>query len=155
MPHSREEHVGPGYMAKRAPAHGESGGGSLLGYCLEHELPMVTTWIEGILKDLMHSSISVSMAKLINNVREIIYPCNSNLVIILEHKLHLLTSRTTNSVPNSMLQRSEKDWKGRHPLTHRVRTSRGPSISCKCHSSHPLPFPMCISQTQWLLQFLP
>ncbi|CAL0328384.1 unnamed protein product [Lupinus luteus] len=51
-----------------------------------------TDWIDGILKDLIHSSNSVSIPQLISNVREIIYPCNPNLAVVLEYRLRLLTS---------------------------------------------------------------
>jgi len=51
-------------------------------------------WIDGILKDLIHSSNSVSIPQLISNVREIIYPCNPNLATILEYRLRLLTEST-------------------------------------------------------------
>ncbi|XP_014523233.1 protein SCARECROW isoform X1 [Vigna radiata var. radiata] len=62
-------------------------------------------WIDGILKDLIHSSNSVSIPQLISNVREIIYPCNPNLATILEYRLRLLTEsapqnkRATEGVP--------------------------------------------------------
>ncbi|XP_061375490.1 protein SCARECROW [Gastrolobium bilobum] len=67
-------------------------------------------WIDGILKDLIHSSNSVSIPQLINNVREIIYPCNPNLAMVLEYRLRLLTESTTSqnskrtneTVPNPM-----------------------------------------------------
>ncbi|KAF7845175.1 protein SCARECROW [Senna tora] len=61
-----------------------------------------TAWIDGILKDLIHSSTAVSIPQLINNVREIIYPCNPNLAVVLEYRLRLLSSATTttDSVPN-------------------------------------------------------
>ncbi|KAF1883921.1 hypothetical protein Lal_00038415 [Lupinus albus] len=61
-----------------------------------------TAWIDGILKDLIHSSNSVSIPQLINNVREIIYPCNPNLAVVLEYRLRLLTSHdNTSAAPNN------------------------------------------------------
>ncbi|KAI9108553.1 hypothetical protein K1719_020437 [Acacia pycnantha] len=54
-------------------------------------------WIDGILKDLIHGSTAVSIPQLMNNVREIIYPCNPNLAVILEYRLRLLTSANTTS----------------------------------------------------------
>ncbi|KAG7984758.1 hypothetical protein I3843_04G177500 [Carya illinoinensis] len=48
-------------------------------------------WIDGIIKDLIHSSNNVSIPQLIQNVREIIYPCNPNLAALLEYKLLSLT----------------------------------------------------------------
>lgn len=60
-----------------------------------------TAWIDGILKDLIHSSNSVSIPQLINNVREIIYPCNPNLAVVLEYRLRLLTSTSTSTIDSS------------------------------------------------------
>ncbi|CAL5192533.1 unnamed protein product [Lathyrus oleraceus] len=59
------------------------------------ETSATTNWIDGILKDLIHTSNSVSIPQLINNVREIIYPCNPNLALVLEHRLRLLTEPNT------------------------------------------------------------
>ncbi|PPD71772.1 hypothetical protein GOBAR_DD31329 [Gossypium barbadense] len=39
---------------------------------------------------LIHTSFNVSIPKLIHNVREIVYPCNSNLAIFLEYMLRPL-----------------------------------------------------------------
>lgn len=50
-----------------------------------------TAWIDGIIKDLLHSSTNVSVPQLIQNVREIIYPCNPNLASLLEYRLRSLT----------------------------------------------------------------
>ncbi|KAJ6381607.1 hypothetical protein OIU77_030313 [Salix suchowensis] len=50
-----------------------------------------TAWIDGIIKDLLHSSTNVSIPQLIQNVREIIYPCNPNLASLLEYRLRSLT----------------------------------------------------------------
>ena len=49
-----------------------------------------TAWIDGIIKDLIHSSTNVSIPQLIHNVREIIYPCNPNLASLLEYRLRTL-----------------------------------------------------------------
>uniref|UniRef100_A0A2N9G7M7 Uncharacterized protein n=1 Tax=Fagus sylvatica TaxID=28930 RepID=A0A2N9G7M7_FAGSY len=57
-----------------------------------------TTWIDGIIKDLIHSSNNVSIPQLIQNVREIIYPCNPNLAALLEYRLRSLTS--AEPIPN-------------------------------------------------------
>jgi hypothetical protein len=51
-----------------------------------------TAWIDGIIKDLIHSSSNVSVPQLIQNVKEIIYPCNPNLAALLEYKLCSLMS---------------------------------------------------------------
>ncbi|VFQ89256.1 unnamed protein product [Cuscuta campestris] len=47
-------------------------------------------WIDGIIKDLIHSSTQVSIPQLIQNVREIIHPCNPNLAALLEYRLRSL-----------------------------------------------------------------
>ncbi|OVA17146.1 Transcription factor GRAS [Macleaya cordata] len=49
-----------------------------------------TAWIDGIIKDLIHSSTNVSIPQLIQNVREIIHPCNPNLATLLEYRLRSL-----------------------------------------------------------------
>ncbi|KAM7271869.1 hypothetical protein ACFE04_031083 [Oxalis oulophora] len=52
-----------------------------------------TAWIDGIIKDLITSSsavnstAAVSIPQLIQNVREIIFPCNPNLAAVLEYRL--------------------------------------------------------------------
>ncbi|KAH6832378.1 GRAS family transcription factor [Perilla frutescens var. hirtella] len=50
-----------------------------------------TAWIDGIIRDLIHTSNHVSIPHLILNVREIIHPCNPNLAALLEHRLRSLT----------------------------------------------------------------
>ncbi|KAK9920144.1 hypothetical protein M0R45_028704 [Rubus argutus] len=50
-----------------------------------------TAWIDGIIKDLIHSSTSVSIPQLIHNVREIIFPCNPNLASLLEYRLRSIS----------------------------------------------------------------
>ncbi|CAI8612995.1 unnamed protein product [Vicia faba] len=67
------------------------------------ETSATTNWIDGILKDLIHTSNSVSIPQLINNVREIIYPCNPNLALVLEHRLRLLTE------PNTCVQERKRN----------------------------------------------
>ncbi|XP_050205585.1 protein SCARECROW [Mercurialis annua] len=49
-----------------------------------------TAWIDGIIKDLIHSSTNVSIPQLIQNVREIIFPCNPSLASLLEYRLRSL-----------------------------------------------------------------
>ncbi|KAD3338146.1 hypothetical protein E3N88_33667 [Mikania micrantha] len=49
-----------------------------------------TAWIDNIIKDLIHSSTDVSIPHLIQNVREIIHPCNPNLATLLEYRLRSL-----------------------------------------------------------------
>lgn len=48
-------------------------------------------WIDSIIKDLIQGSSSVSVPQLIQNVREIIHPCNPNLAALLEYRLRSLT----------------------------------------------------------------
>ncbi|XP_076934061.1 protein SCARECROW-like [Bidens hawaiensis] len=50
-----------------------------------------TAWIDSIIKDLIHSSTDVSIPHLIQNVRDIIHPCNPNLATLLEYRLRSLT----------------------------------------------------------------
>ncbi|KNA19752.1 hypothetical protein SOVF_058490 [Spinacia oleracea] len=47
-------------------------------------------WVDGIIKDLIQSSNSISIPQLIQNVREIIYPCNPNLGAVIEFRLRSL-----------------------------------------------------------------
>lgn len=49
-------------------------------------------WIDSIIKDLIHNSANVSIPQLIQNVREIIHPCNPNLAALIEYRLRSLTS---------------------------------------------------------------
>ncbi|XP_057477059.1 LOW QUALITY PROTEIN: protein SCARECROW-like [Actinidia eriantha] len=56
------------------------------------ETTTATAWIDGIIKDLIHTSTHVSIPQLIKNVREIILPCNPNLAALLEYRLHSLTN---------------------------------------------------------------
>ncbi|KAB2067461.1 hypothetical protein ES319_A09G228100v1 [Gossypium barbadense] len=49
-----------------------------------------TAWIDGVIRDLIHTSSNVSIPQLIHNVREIIYPCNPNLAALLEYRLRSL-----------------------------------------------------------------
>ncbi|KAL8102036.1 protein SCARECROW-like [Apium graveolens] len=50
------------------------------------------TWIDGVIKDLIHTSSPVSIPQLIQNVREIISPCNPGLAALLETRLRTLTT---------------------------------------------------------------
>ncbi|KAM6556105.1 hypothetical protein CsatB_003124 [Cannabis sativa] len=58
-----------------------------------------TAWIDGIIKDLIHSSTNVSIPQLIHNVREIIHPCNPNLATLLEYRLRSLLASDPSNVP--------------------------------------------------------
>ncbi|KAK1373477.1 Transcription factor GRAS [Heracleum sosnowskyi] len=61
------------------------------------------TWIDGIIKDLIHSSSPVSISQLIQNVREIIHPCNPSLAALLESRLRTLTTTATNPDPDYLM----------------------------------------------------
>ncbi|GMH05447.1 hypothetical protein Nepgr_007287 [Nepenthes gracilis] len=47
-------------------------------------------WIDGIIKDLIQSSSSISIPQLVQNVRDIIHPCNPSLAALLEYRLRSL-----------------------------------------------------------------
>ncbi|XP_010529957.1 PREDICTED: protein SCARECROW-like [Tarenaya hassleriana] len=46
-----------------------------------------TAWIDAVIRDLIHTSTTVSIPQLIQNVRDIIFPCNPNLGALLEYRL--------------------------------------------------------------------
>ncbi|KAL9238489.1 hypothetical protein vseg_012904 [Gypsophila vaccaria] len=48
------------------------------------------SWVDGIIKDLIQTSNSVSIPQLIQNVRDIIYPCNPSLGSVIEYRLRSL-----------------------------------------------------------------
>ncbi|XP_062005487.1 protein SCARECROW [Rosa rugosa] len=58
-----------------------------------------TAWIDGIIKDLIHSSTNVSIPQLIQNVREIIFPCNPNLASLLEYRLRSISEPPPPPIP--------------------------------------------------------
>ncbi|XP_073525899.1 uncharacterized protein [Phyllobates terribilis] len=62
--------------------------------------PATTTgpWIDGIIKDLIQTSNTSSISQLVHNVREIIYPCNPNLALLLENRLRSLLDPNTNFI---------------------------------------------------------
>lgn len=64
-----------------------SGSTSMVGGATSMEDP---GWIDGIIKDLIQTSNSISIPQLIQNVREIIYPCNPNLGAVIEFRLRSL-----------------------------------------------------------------
>ncbi|KAI3437452.1 GRAS domain-containing protein [Psidium guajava] len=57
-----------------------------------------TAWVDGIIKDLIQNSTSVSIPQLIHNVRDIIYPCNPNLAAVLEYRLRSLMKEPVQAV---------------------------------------------------------
>ncbi|XP_052175661.1 protein SCARECROW [Diospyros lotus] len=77
-----------------------------------------TAWIDGIIKDLIHSSTNVSIPQLIQNVREIIHPCNPNLAILLEYRLRSLTDPVVPSYPSDGTRKEAESgglqWQHQH-----------------------------------------
>ncbi|KAF3779576.1 SCARECROW protein [Nymphaea thermarum] len=57
-----------------------------------------TACIDGIIRDLIHSSTNVSVPQLIQNVREIIHPCNPSLALLIEQRLRSLTDLSSTAV---------------------------------------------------------
>ncbi|KAK4755469.1 hypothetical protein SAY87_009226 [Trapa incisa] len=62
-------------------------------------------WVDGVIKDLITSSTNVSIPQLIQNVRDIIYPCNPNLAAIFEFRLRSLTEPVASVSPVLPLHR--------------------------------------------------
>lgn len=69
-------------------AGGLNGGGALP---TTMEDSSATAWIDSFIKDLIHSSTNISIPQLVQNVREIIYPCNPNLAAVVEYRLRSLS----------------------------------------------------------------
>ncbi|KAK9125785.1 hypothetical protein Scep_014631 [Stephania cephalantha] len=65
-----------------------------------------TAWIDGMIKDLISTSSTVSIPQLIQTVREIIYPCNPSLAVLLEHRLRSLTEVPPPPVIDQITDRS-------------------------------------------------
>ncbi|KAG6430772.1 hypothetical protein SASPL_108845 [Salvia splendens] len=84
--------------------------------------PMEDT-IDGIIRDLIHSSSHVSIPQLILNVREIIHPCNPNLAALLEQRLRSLDDRRRKPPPqqpqpiNNNVLLSQVGFGANDPLT--------------------------------------
>ncbi|XP_050382599.1 protein SCARECROW [Argentina anserina] len=66
-----------------------------------------TAWIDGIIKDLINSSTSVSIPQLIQNVREIIFPCNPNLASLLEYRLRSISEPPPPPIPTFSRRREQ------------------------------------------------
>ncbi|KAL6146401.1 hypothetical protein ACLB2K_057080 [Fragaria x ananassa] len=66
---------------------------------MDHQDSSATAWIDGIIKDLINSSTSVSIPQLIQNVREIIFPCNPNLASLLEYRLRSISEPPPPPIP--------------------------------------------------------
>ncbi|KAL8153078.1 hypothetical protein V2J09_010838 [Rumex salicifolius] len=75
-------------------------------------------WIDGIIKDLIQTSNSASISQLVHNVREIIYPCNPNLALLLENRLRSIL----NVDPNFLIPPPPSDQlmalPSQHPHPH-------------------------------------
>ncbi|XP_077222645.1 protein SCARECROW-like [Tasmannia lanceolata] len=63
--------------------------------CSTDEGTNPTAWIDGIIRDLINSGTDVSITQLVQNVKEIIHPCNPPLAALLESRLRSL-------IPNPM-----------------------------------------------------
>eukprot|EP01018_Ginkgo_biloba_P004689 Gb_19167 [translate_table: standard] len=63
-------------------------------------------WVDGIIKDLMmQSSGNVSIAQIINNIQEIIYPCNPHVASVLEYRLRSLSH--SEGLPGSLVSSAQ------------------------------------------------
>lgn len=68
-----------------------------------------TAWIDSIIKDLIHNSAHVSIPQLIQNVREIIHPCNPNLAALIEYRLRSLTCNADPVIPSNCTPERSKE----------------------------------------------
>ena len=58
-------------------------------------------WIDGIIRDLISSSSAdISIPQLIQNVKEVVLPCNPNLAAALEFRLRSLSSSSASALPD-------------------------------------------------------
>ncbi|XAR55695.1 hypothetical protein NMG60_11035863 [Bertholletia excelsa] len=73
-----------------------------------------SAWVDGIIKDLIHGSTHISIPHLIQNVREIIHPCNPNLAALLEYRLSSVADPLMPS--NSLAMNQYMNW-GLTPVT--------------------------------------
>ncbi|KAI3666766.1 hypothetical protein L6452_41803 [Arctium lappa] len=96
----------------------------LTGAAATTEDSSATAWIDSIIKDLIHSSTEVSIPNLIQNVRDIIHPCNPNLATLLEYRLRSLTDPPPNQ--NLVDQQSGHDNSNR--LLMRAKDQASSSI---------------------------
>ncbi|KAM2087166.1 hypothetical protein ACFX1R_024625 [Malus domestica] len=58
---------------------------------MEEGSSAATAWIDGIIKDIIHSSTNVPIPQFIHNVREIIFPCNPSLATLLGYRLRSIS----------------------------------------------------------------
>lgn len=79
----------PGISPLSTSNAGSLNGGGALPTTMEDS--SATAWIDSFIKDLIHSSTNISIPQLVQNVREIIYPCNPNLAAVVEYRLRSLS----------------------------------------------------------------
>ncbi|KAJ9179736.1 hypothetical protein P3X46_008070 [Hevea brasiliensis] len=91
-----------------------------------------TAWIDGIIKDLIHSSANVSIPQLIQNVREIIFPCNPSLASLLEHRLRSLAE----PIPNYPADRRKKEALPPRDCSNQVQASSGLTLNLENVTSY-------------------
>ncbi|KAJ4771977.1 hypothetical protein LUZ62_038233 [Rhynchospora pubera] len=63
-----------------------------------------TAWVDSVIRDLISTASTVSIPQLIQNVREIIQPCNPGLASLLEFRLRCLTGDSTPLPPQVPVQ---------------------------------------------------
>lgn len=97
-----------------------------------------TVWIDGVIRDLIHTSSNVSISEIIHNVREIIYPCNPNLATLLEYRLRSLedpVERRSKEGEASLLQRNHSPQQGSSGLTFNLDPALDSLPSCSLPES--------------------
>ncbi|KAJ9185504.1 hypothetical protein P3X46_005134 [Hevea brasiliensis] len=91
-----------------------------------------TAWIDGIIKDLIHSSTNVSIPQLIQNVREIIFPCNPSLASLLEYRLRSLAE----PMPNYPVDRMRKEALPPRDYSNQGQASSGLTLNLENVTSY-------------------
>ncbi|XP_019162745.1 PREDICTED: protein SCARECROW [Ipomoea nil] len=99
-------------------------------------------WIDGIIKDLIHISTHVSIPQLIQNVREIIHPCNPNLAALLEYRLRSLT---TAAAADPLAANVYDDWRRKETLQPQSQDA----------ITHPLHLPDSMTPPPWEITLPP
>ncbi|XP_057969931.1 protein SCARECROW [Malania oleifera] len=89
------------------------------------EDPSATAWIDSVIRDLIHSSTAVSVPQIIQNVREIIYPCNPHLASLLEYRLRSLTEPIPNQPEARRKEVHPADIPRNYPRQGPVQESAG------------------------------
>lgn len=62
-----------------------------------------TAWVDSVIRDLISTASTVSIPQLIQNIREIIQPCNPGLASLVEFRLRCLTGDSTPLAPQVQL----------------------------------------------------